>query len=460
MIVKQYKMSEPAGLTASLARFVAETEPENLPERAFDIAAAGFVDCIAVLFAGWDMPAASRMREIAGVTGWSDPLAASGLATGDVALHLAIAAHVLDFDDTAIAGHPSAVLVPAILAELRDNPKPGREALAAWIAGFEVWAELDSREPDPLHAKGWHPSAVYGPPAAAAAVARLRGLDAGKTATALSLAASMTGGLVAQFGTWAKPWQLARAAQAGHHAAALADDGMEAAADALEHPRGFLAALSPNGRARLDGPRARDLHLLREGLNIKFYPVCYAMHRALDATAALADAHDIDPAIVASVTVEIGATQAGLLHYRDPQTAAQARFSLQFGVAAILLRRRCGLRELEEDFIRSDAVRALTPRIEAVLLQERSAEEPAHSPWDRVTIRLSDGTALVSEEIAHPLGHFRKPASAEALRGKFDDCLGERLPRDRADALYRALAGLSGLQSTTSLFELREIANV
>ena len=256
MIVKQRKMPDPNGLTASLAKFVAGLDASDLPREAREIAACGFIDCIAVLYAGWDTPAARHMRQVARAGAWTDPLQASELTGEEEALHLAIAAHALDFDDTALAGHPSAVLVPAILAELKNNPKPGLDAIAAWIAGYEVWAELNGREPDPLHAKGWHPSAVYGPPAAAAAIASLRGLDANRTRAALSIAASMTGGLVAQFGTWMKPWQLARAAQAGHVAAFLAETGMEAGPDVLEHPRGFLAAFSPRDKALLAGPRA------------------------------------------------------------------------------------------------------------------------------------------------------------------------------------------------------------
>ncbi|MCI5074135.1 MmgE/PrpD family protein [Oricola sp.] len=452
-------MPEPTELTASLANFVAGLDANDLPAKARDIALSGFIDCIAVLYAGWDAPAATHMRKVAGTDTWADPLQASGLPAQEEALHLAIAAHALDFDDTAIAGHPSAVLVPAILAELKANPKPGLRAIAAWVAGYEVWAELDAREPDPLHGKGWHPSAVYGPPAAAAAIASLRDLDTNKTQTAISIAASMTGGLVAQFGTWTKPWQLARAAQAGLVAASLAETGMEAAPDALEHPRGFLGALSPRGNARLDGPRAADLHVLQQGLNIKFYPVCYAMHRALDAAAELAADNDIDPAQVAAVDVEIGATQAGLLHYSQPETVAQARFSLQFSIAAILLRRKCGLGELADDFILSEPVRALTPKITMTLLEERSPDEPAHSPWDRVTIRMKDGSVLVSRKVDFPLGHFRKPAGPDALKRKFDDCLTGCLPKERADTLYRALADLPALASTTSLFELREFAD-
>jgi len=459
LIVKQSKMPDSTGLTASLANFVARLDENDLPGEARDIALSGFIDCLAVLFAGWNAPAATHMRRAAGADRWDDPLKSSGLPAQEEALHLAIAAHALDFDDTAIAGHPSAVLVPAILAELKSNPNSGLRAIAAWVAGYEVWAELAAREADPLHGKGWHPSAVYGPPAAAAAIAALRDLDADKTQTALSIAASMTGGLVAQFGTWMKPWQLARAAQAGHVAASLAETGMEAAPDALEHPRGFLGALSPYGKARLDGPRAAELHVLQQGLNIKFYPVCYAMHRSLDAAAELVEDNDIDPAQVAAVDIEIGATQAGLLHYSRPETVAQARFSLQFAIAAILLRRKCGLGELAEDFILSEPVRALTAVITMTALKERSLDEPAHSPWDRVTIRMKDGDVLVSRKVDFPLGHFRKPAGPDALKRKFDDCLTGSLPADRADTLYRALAGLPVLTSTTSLFELREFAD-
>lgn len=459
MIVKQRKMGETNGLTASLAKFVAGLEASDLPVAARETALSGFIDCIAVLYAGWDAPAARHMRKTAGAGAWTDPLQSAGLPSEEDALHLAIAAHALDFDDTAIAGHPSAVLVPAILAELRNNPKSGLRAIAAWIAGYEVWAELDAREPDPLHGKGWHPSAVYGPPAAAAAIASLRGLDPDKTQTAISVAASMTGGLVAQFGTWTKPWQLARAAQAGHVAVSLAESGMEAAPDALEHPRGFLAALSPRGKARLDGPRAATLHVLQQGLNIKFYPVCYAMHRALNAATELAEDNDIDPADVAAVNVEIGATQAGLLHYSRPETVAQARFSLQFAIAAILLRRKCGLNELDEGFIRSEPVRALTPKIGMTLIEERSPDEPAHSPWDRVTIRRNDGRELMSRKVDFPLGHFRNPAMRDALKRKYDDCLAGLLPADLADGLYRALAGLPTLASTNTLFERRELTD-
>jgi 2-methylcitrate dehydratase PrpD len=88
------------------------------------------------------------------------------------ALVNATAGHALDYDDVAIDGHPSVVLVPALLAEGERLGASGRELIAAYVAGYETWGELASRDADKHHGKGWHPSAVFGAVAAAAAGAR------------------------------------------------------------------------------------------------------------------------------------------------------------------------------------------------------------------------------------------------------------------------------------------------
>lgn len=441
------------GLTQSLAAKVHDLVAADLPAEASALARRGLIDCIAVTFAGWRAPVAEHLRRTH-APHWTYPLADPSLPKPRDAMHLAVAAHALDFDDTALLGHPSAVLFPAILAELRRTPAPGRRALSAWIAGYEVWAELETRLPEPLHAAGWHPSAIFGPPAAAAAVASLRGLPPDRIATAMSLAASMTGGVTAQFGSWAKPWQLARAAESGHIAADLAEAGMQAAPDALEQKAGgLLAALAGERGARLDGDCAPDLLLLTHGLNVKLYPMCYAMHRALDAAGALRRDHAPDPAKIDSVTVEIGATQAAILRHDRPTTVAEARFSLQFGVASMLLKGGCSLSELDDTFIHSAPLRALLPRITVDLLTERSQAEPAHSPWDRVTLHMADGMALRSDQIAFPLGHFHNPAPEQALRTKFADCLRVAGRGAEVDTLFATFNRIAGIDDCRSLFE-------
>ena len=160
--------------------------------------------------------------------------------------------------------------------------------------GYEVWAELFSREQDPYHLKGWHPTAVLGTVGAAAAVAHLNRLSAERCRHALALAASMACGLVANFGTMTKPLHAGRAAAAAIDAVRLAAAGLTAAPDAIEHHAGYLAALSPNGRVDRQSPATglgRKLRILDSGLSIKKYPMCYATHRVIDGVLDLARAN-------------------------------------------------------------------------------------------------------------------------------------------------------------------------
>ena len=178
----------PAPLTRTLGSFVAGLGFEMLPAAALDAIRTGFTDCIAVMFAGIEEPVARIVREQLGTRGSSGEASlylGSELASApEAALANAVAGHALDYDDVALAGHPSVVLVPAILAEAEALGASGRDAVAAYVAGYETWAHLIERDKDAYHRKGWHPTAVLGPIAAAAACASLRRLDATRTTQA------------------------------------------------------------------------------------------------------------------------------------------------------------------------------------------------------------------------------------------------------------------------------------
>ena len=107
------------------------------------------------------------------------------------------AAHALDFDDVALRGHPSTVLVPAILAEAETLDVSGRDMVTAYVAGYETWAELVRREQGFHHGKGWHPTGIFGAIGAAAACASLRRLDPRQATQAIALGASQSAGLMA-----------------------------------------------------------------------------------------------------------------------------------------------------------------------------------------------------------------------------------------------------------------------
>ena len=164
-------------LTQDLGRFVADLSFERLPEGAADVARVGFIDTIATMIAGAHDPAPQLLRKALNPTGGEATLYFTGERSPapEAAWINGTAGHALDYDDVAsLRGHPSTVLVPAILAEGEALGASGRAILTAYVAGYETWAELAWRDPGHHHRKGWHPTGIFGPIGAAAACASLR----------------------------------------------------------------------------------------------------------------------------------------------------------------------------------------------------------------------------------------------------------------------------------------------
>ncbi len=445
------------GLTRQLAELVSGLAFERLPLTAVETAKRGAIDTVGVMFAGRDEPVAKLAAELAaaGARGEARVGFDRGLAhSQDAALANGTAAHALDYDDVALEGHPSVVLVPTILAEGERLDASGRDLIAAYVAGYETWGELLDRDEDQHHGKGWHPTAVFGAVAAAAAAARLARLDPARTGHALGIAASMAGGLVANFGSMTKPFQAGRAAQSGILAARLAGRGMTASPDALEHPSGFLRAFSPAGRVRVDGELAagRDWHIVRQGLNVKRYPVCYALHRAIDGMLAIRERRAVPAERVAEIEVTLGRTQLVPLREHRPRAALAAKFSAEFAMASALVAGRVGMRELTTEFVNEAAVQALIPKVRVTPVDETDPEDPLFAPSDRVRVRLDDGSTLEGEPVRYALGHARNPIGLDELHAKFRDCVGDALRPEAAARLFERLSRLEAQPAVAALY--------
>ncbi|QCS63453.1 MmgE/PrpD family protein [Achromobacter denitrificans] len=455
------------GLTQALAAYVAHPGLGPRRAQAESIARQGMTDTIAVALAARD-EAVTRIaldyaRGQAGPAEGGAPLWFGGeaLPPARAAFVNGVASHALDYDDVALSGHPSAALTAAILAQGHAQGASGRDCLLAYIVGYEVWAELASREPDPYHIKGWHPTAVFGTVAATAALARLRGFEAPVAARALAIGASLASGLVANFGTMTKPLHAGRVAAQAFEAVTLAGLGLTAADDALEHHAGFLAALSPRGQVDRERPyRPGEPRILATGLSIKKYPVCYSGHRIIDAVIDIAREADLDAAQVARVRVGIGRAQASMLRNAAPVTALEAKFSAQFAVAAALLRRKVGLSELDDAFVNEPAMRALYGKVEIGIVEAPDPEDSAFSRYDTVDIDMRDGRVLRSGEVRYPRGHAHLPLAEADLRAKFEDCMavwrrqagGDTSSLPSAGALYDRLASLAQIDDVRTLF--------
>jgi 2-methylcitrate dehydratase PrpD len=435
-------------LTQDLGAFVARVGAEGVPDAARQIAKTGFIDCIATMVAGSHEEATATIVSAlsplpAGkVPLWFGPLRTSA---SEAALINGVAAHALDYDDVALRGHPSAALVPAILAVGQELGSTGAQMLDAYVAGYEVWANLVGRETDIHHIKGWHPTGIFGSIASSAACAVLRRLNATRSSHALGLGASQSAGLMANFGSMAKPFHAGRAAQAGVMAARLAAAGFTAQPDALEHPQGFLAAVSPKGnvdRERPVGDIGKTWQIVSERLNVKKYPTCYYTHRSLDAVLDLLKETPIDPNEVERVDVSISRENATVLRNHRPDSALSAKFSIEFAMAGALVARKVGLAELDDEFVRSEKVQALYDAVHVTPLENYDPDSPGSAMTDQVVITTSDRRRHESAAVRYARGHAQLPLSKADLRGKFIDCLRHGRYEGDAAAFFEKLDGM------------------
>jgi 2-methylcitrate dehydratase PrpD len=434
-------------LTQELGRFVAGLTFDHLPQEVVEIARTGLIDTIATMIAGAHDPAPQLLRR-----GLQPPPGPASLyfsgetaAAPEAAWINGTAGHALDYDDVGCRGHVSTVLVPAILAEAETLGLGGREMFAAYAAGYETWAELARRDPGHHHAKGWHPTGIFGAIGAAAACAALRRLDAERTAMAIALSASQAGGIMANFGTMTKPFHAGRAAHAGLMSARLAELGFTAAADALEHPQGFLSAVSPEGKADRDGPCPRfgaEWQILKQGLSIKKYPACYCTHRALDGMLELLAKRPLQPADIRRITVSISQTHSLILRNHAPQTGLEGKFSMQFAMAAAVIARRASLAEYTDAFVRRPEVQELMRRVSIVTNENYDPVQVGASVYDQVIVELANGERIESEQMRRARGHAERPLGAAELFEKFRTCLDAGQARIAPERLFDRLRRL------------------
>lgn len=445
-------------ITRKAAEFIAGFDLASVPADAIHAARIGIVDCVGVMLAGAREPAVGLVAGIATPAAGSNdaPAAVNGVRYGapDAALVNGVAAHVLDFDDVALAGHPSTVLAPLILAEGHVLQSSGKEAVEAYLVGYELWAHLAGLEPGHLHDRGFHPTAVMGTLACAAAAARLNRLSPEETAHALAIAASLAAGLVANFGSMTKSLHAGRTAQSGILAARLAKSGYTGSLDALEHRTGFLRAFSPSGSPDLDADAFRigeESMAARYGVNIKRYPTCYATHRAIDAMLDLVGEHDLAPDDIATIHVHTGVTQRLMLRNSRPQTGLAAKFSMEFAMASAAIARRVGLRELTDGFVSREDVQAMLERVEVTVNEDKAGADLPVAPFDLVWVTLRDGTELRHAPVEHARGSWQRQLDRAEIEEKFSECAAILLPEEKVGPLFEKLYAIQ------EIADLREL---
>ncbi len=397
---------------------------EPLPEVVHQVARA-FVDTFAVAAGGWREPAAEIARDyvLADGAGGAATLWANGerVRPEDAALANAVAAHVLDFDDVTSPqrGHPSAVLLPALVAVGEAADATGAQISAAYAAGFELIVKLSRAMAFGHYARGWHSTSTLGVIGAAAGCAFLLALTADQTSAAVGIAVAHAAGVRRSFGTMAKSLQPAQAAAAAVRAARLAAKGYSAPPDALDGTFGFMD-LYANGEdlhAQLDTLGEPPLELSRAGLEVKKYPCCYATHRALQGIQDLVSQRPIRASEVERVLVTVQPKGLAPLIHKRPWHGLEAKFSMEYTVAAMLLDGAVRLESFSDSAVQRPEAQALLRKVEAF--------EEEGDPWPRralveVELRNGERRSLRVDELR---GSAKLPLSDAELKAKLRDCV-------------------------------------
>ena len=408
------------------------------------------LDTIGVAMAGLIEPVALSVLRTLG--SGSTPLDPWSLGPSDLSLVLGAAAHALDYDDMCFVSlaHPSAPLVPAIIATGRSARASGRALLDAYVIGFEIQARLGAVMNPRHYQRGWHCTSTLGAISAAAGASRLLGLDAARTAHALAIAASSASGLKENFGTMVKPLHAGLAARDGVLAAMLARDGLTASAKAFDGDQGFLRAFDSEGGAedfaRATGDLGSRWEILDTGITVKLYPSCAGTHPTLDAVLDLRSQHGFNVKEVERIDVDVDPIVPTILIHNRPATALEAKFSMPFSVAAAVVHGRVGIDTFEDAQLQNPNIAALVPHVRMRVDPEIGKGKPSLTEA-RVQVHLKDGRSLTRD--AHGArGYPANPASDAELDAKFIACASRALP---AEQTRRALTALCAIDQAADV---------
>ena len=442
-------------VTGRLVEFVVKTALDDCPEAVLVQVRRAALDTIGCMLAGASEPVARIVRDVARGEGGAPlcTVVGTSLRTSPTwaALANGAAGHAHDFDDTnfALTGHPSVPLLAAALAAGEAEMAGGAAVALAYVIGFEVDAAL-GRALNPGHyTRGWHATTSIGSLGAAAAAARVLGLDAGQTVHALGIAASLASGLKENFGSMTKPYHAGHAARNGVLAARLAREGMTAAETALEGRQGYAAAFSgATLGAEVFDRLGQRWEILESGIAVKPYPSCALTHSAIDTLLSLRAAHGLTPEQVAGVEVRVNRVVPDVLRHERPANGLERKFSMPYCAAVALARGGVELGYFGDGPV-DDDVRRLMERVTMV-------PDPAlpdgleQQAWTRVTVTLADGRVL-APAVSGARGHPDHPLDDAALRDKFLACAAAVLSRDEAAAVADQIHHLEDIPDIRAL---------
>ncbi len=450
-----------------VAEYSSAVSYSDLPPALVQRAKEAVIDGLGVMLAGHGSDCARVIRSYLGELGVSGKSSVIGenarLPAQFAALANGVSGHALDFDDTQISSvpdrvyglltHPTAPVLSAALAQAEERGAGGADLLAAFAAGVEVACKV-AETIDPRHYQGgFHSTGTIGVVGAAAAAARLLELDVETTRHAIGIAASKSAGIRVAFGTMTKPYHAGAAGENGVVAAKLARLGYTTDPDALDGRWGFFQVAGGGSDPHLiHGKLGNPYAFVDPGVSIKPYPCGSLAHPSMDAMLELVTEHDVRPEAVEEIRLGTSSNVLNALRYPEPHNELEAKFSIPFCMAILVLDRRGGIGEFTDEAVERADVREMMGKVVPYLhegLEARGFERIL----SLIEIRLKDGTVL-SREASTSRGTPERPMTREELAAKFHDCARETITPAREREALDMVYGLEAVDDVGKLTAL------
>ena len=429
------------GITQDLAKYCSELEYRQLPEEGVDRVKYLFLDFIGVAIRGARSESSKSMYRFVREMGKGNGVI---IGTKDKAPHIysalanGTAGHAIEMDDVnnEASLHPGVVVFPTALATSEMAGASGKDFIEAVVLGYEVMIRLGKAiGPENSYQRGFHPTGTCGTFGASVSASKLLGLKKDGMVSAMGIAGSQASGSMEYLaqGTWTKRFHPGWAALSGTIAALLAKKGFKGPTSIIEGRDGFLHAYSNGSDA------SKVLEGIGSGFEIlhtsvKPHACCRYMQPPIDGVLKIVKENNLRPDQVEKLRVGILKAGAHLIaepakKKYSPQSVVDAQFSMPFGAAVAILRRRAGLEEFQPSVIRSEEVKRMMKRVECLVDPDLDRTFPRQ--WCATAeVFTKDGKRYFTK-VEYCKGDPENPLSWEELIEKFHDLSGRTMTKKR-----------------------------
>jgi len=457
------------GATEKIAEFIVNTNYGRIPRDAVEKAKRTALDCLGAALAGVSEPVSQTITSYVTKLGGRAQASVFGAglkaSVADAALANGCIAHALDYDDCGVKiGHPSVLVLPAVLSLGEHLSASGQDILTAYILGLEIEGKLALHADFKLMQTRLNHQTWYGSVGAAAACAKLLKLDVTKTRMALGIAANFACGLSANHGSMAGAMAAGNACRNGVIAALMAQAGITANPNIIETKNGFYDTLVGAGHydaERMTESLGKPFYIESPGIGLKKYPSCYHTHRALDGVFQLLGEHRLNEKDIAEVDVGTSERAMRVLAFTEPATPYQAKFSMPYCIAAAVVDHEVTLETFTprkfEDANIVETKKKVHLSFPDVPIWPGLADVGPDTEFvgNPVTIKTTDGRSY-SARVDIPRGDPALPLTDDELLEKYRDCVR---CHPRPEEIKRSVSLVLELERMADISALTAILN-